>query len=233
MKFAILAAGNGSRLREEGVKEDKPLVSIGNERLLGRLTRIFVQEGAEEIEIIAQPAMTDVVAYVHQLQRIVPVPLRLIEQQTASSMHSFFALSPFLQDAPFCLTTVDTIFKESEFHAYLTSFCPKQQDAWMAVTSYVDDEKPLWIDCDESRRIQGFHDSNAHYPFVSGGIYCMTPSVLPLLADCVERGVSRMRNFQRELLKQGLDVFAYPFSEILDIDHKEDIAKAELFLKAN
>jgi hypothetical protein len=40
-----------------------------------------------------------------------------------------------------------------------------------------------------------------------------------------------MRNFQRQLVYDGLKLQAYPFSKILDVDHAEDIQKAEDFLK--
>ena len=40
MKYAIIAAGEGSRLAEEGVAEPKPLVRLGSECLIDRLLRI-------------------------------------------------------------------------------------------------------------------------------------------------------------------------------------------------
>ena len=43
-------------------------------------------------------------------------------------------------------------------------------------------------------------------------------------------GMSRMRNFQRQLVADGLHLGAYPFSKILDVDHASDIRKAEAFL---
>ena len=39
-----------------------------------------------------------------------------------------------------------------------------------------------------------------------------------------------MRNFQRRLVESGMKLKAYPFRKIIDIDHAEDIAKAEKFL---
>ena len=39
-----------------------------------------------------------------------------------------------------------------------------------------------------------------------------------------------MRNFQRALIADGRRLKAFAFSKVLDIDHKEDIAKAETFL---
>ena len=41
MKFAIIAAGEGSRLSQEGVTLPKPLVRIGGEAMIDRLLRIF------------------------------------------------------------------------------------------------------------------------------------------------------------------------------------------------
>ena len=43
--------------------------------------------------------------------------------------------------------------------------------------------------------------------------------------------MSRMRNYQRQLITEGLQLKAYPFSKIVDVDHAEDIQKAEEFLK--
>ena len=42
--------------------------------------------------------------------------------------------------------------------------------------------------------------------------------------------MSRMRNFQRQLVADGLKLKAYPFTKILDVDHAGDIVKAENFL---
>ena len=44
-------------------------------------------------------------------------------------------------------------------------------------------------------------------------------------------GVKRMRGFQQYLVDAGLSLKAYPFSQIIDIDHASDINKAELFLE--
>ena len=46
-------------------------------------------------------------------------------------------------------------------------------------------------------------------------------------------GTARMRNFQRQLVSDGLHLCAYPFSKIIDVDHCTDIPKAEELLKAH
>ena len=52
MKFAIIAAGEGSRLAQEGVAQPKPLVAIQGVPMIDRLIRIFNENGAEEIVVI-------------------------------------------------------------------------------------------------------------------------------------------------------------------------------------
>ena len=52
MKFAIIAAGEGSRLASEGINVPKPLIEVGGEKLIDRLIRIFMDNEAEEIVVI-------------------------------------------------------------------------------------------------------------------------------------------------------------------------------------
>lgn len=99
-------------------------------------------------------------------------------------------------------------------------------------TSYVDDEKSLFISTNKDMYINGFLDfSTDNTEFVSGGIYCFTRKSLSTFEKCIGSGVLHMRNFQRCLVEDGLRLKAYLFTKILDVDHAEDIEKAELFLK--
>ena len=237
MKFAILAAGEGSRLFREGVGVPKPLVRVGGETLIGRLLRIFHQQGAEETVVIVNQLHPETEAYVRSLMAEGQYgPIRLIVKTTPSSMHSFHALSPYLQDAPFCLTTVDTIFREEEFTEYIRAFeeatSAQSLDGMMAVTDFIDDESPLYVGTDEALRITGFHDTCQGDRYISGGIYALTPRALPTLQRLMNEGQSRMRNLQRGLIADGLHLQACPFSKILDVDHADDIAKAEQFLQS-
>ena len=149
-------------------------------------------------------------------------------------MHSFFELSSMLGDGPFVLTTVDTVFKEAEFSNYAAAFkeaMAQKTDGLMGVTSFVDDESPLWVGTRDDMTITGFYDHNdAHCQYISAGIYGLTSKSFPVLAHCVEAGDSRMRNFQRALVRDGYAMTAWPFSKVFDIDHVSDIQKAETFL---
>lgn len=50
------------------------------------------------------------------------LPLEVVVKTTPSSMHSFYEISPFLKGEKFCLTTVDTIFREKEFTCFIEAF---------------------------------------------------------------------------------------------------------------
>ena len=229
MKFAVIAAGEGSRLRSEGITEPKPLVTLAGETLIARLCRIFAECGADEIVVVTRPETES------QLRETVlpqSVPLRILSRLTPSSMHSFAEIAPLLHDAAFCLTTVDTVFREDEFAAYIKAFRETDDccDGLWAVTPFIDDEKPLYIETRDDM-ITKFGDTRGEARVVSGGIYCMKPQCLPTLHRCLREGVSRMRNFQRGLLDDGLKLRAFEFKKIVDIDHARDIEKAEEFLR--
>ena len=235
MKFAIIAAGDGSRLAQEGITEPKPLVKVRGERLINRLIRIFMGNNAMEIVVICNEQMSDVASHLKMIQdeglNGLHVPLRFVIKSTRSSMHSFYELRQFLRDEPFILTTVDTIFDEREFHDYVLSFQDKiaqGTDALMGVTDYIDDEKPLYVSVDNVMCINGYYDTpQADSRFISAGIYGLTASSLDILEACIEKGESRMRNFQRALVAANLRIEAFPLTKVFDIDHIEDIRKAD------
>lgn len=231
MKFAIISAGEGSRLSQEGVALPKPLVELNGTAMIDRLIRIFVQNGADGVVVIINNESPLTKKHLKELQQKLEVPLELVIQTTPSSMHSFHALSPYLKDDKFCLTTVDTIFREEEFAQFIEYFKQSDADGCMAVTDYIDDEKPLYISTDGELDITGFHDERVEgCQYISGGIYCLTPPALRTLQGCMDKGMARMRNFQRQLVADGLKLKAYPFKKIVDVDHAEDIVKAEAFL---
>ncbi|MCD8288084.1 MAG: NDP-sugar synthase [Porphyromonadaceae bacterium] len=230
MEYAIIAAGEGSRLAQEGVKAPKPLVSVGGEPLIDRLCRIFSENRASRIHIIINEEHLEVRHHVEALGR--RFPIRLVIKSTPSSMHSFYELASGIEGEKFCLTTVDPIFDEQEFSRYISLFSQENSlDGYMAVTGFVDDEKPLYVETDSRQFITAFSDTPTPLTrYVSGGIYAFSRKVLPYLIQGVNQGLSRMRNFQRFLIEKGLTLKAHPFSCIIDIDHAADIAKAESFL---
>lgn len=230
MNYAIIAAGEGSRLAQEGVALPKPLVKLNGVAMIQRLIDIFAKNDAESISIIVNEEMTQVQEYVKNIK--LNIPLNIVVKSTPSSMHSFFELRSFLRKGKFCLTTVDTIFREDDFTHYIQAFIADDEvDGMMAVTDFIDDEKPLYVSVDDGMKITGFLDKSSSCKYISGGIYGLSSKAIDTLEACLESGQSRMRNFQRQLITDGLFIKAYPLSKIVDVDHAGDIEKAEAFLR--
>lgn len=233
MHYAIIAAGEGSRLAQEGVEKPKPLVELSGEPMVMRLMNIFRRCNAESLSIIINDFMPEVKQFLGNIE--IDVPLNVVVKSTPSSMHSFWELSKVMKPGKFCLTTVDTIFREDDFARYIAAFeADDKHDGMWAVTPFIEDEKPLYVDVDRRMNIKAFCDKpfdGAKY--VSGGIYAMSDKAFPILDQCIEKGISRMRNFQRALIENGMKLKAYSIDKIIDVDHASDIAVAQEFIKCD
>lgn len=232
MNYAIIAAGEGSRLKEEGFSSVKPLVKVNGEYLIERLIRIFKANYAQEITIIINQKSKE-------LQRLLNskrygVKINLIVKSTPSSLHSFNEIINHSSFEECCLTTVDTIFNEKEFHRYITYFQEhKYLDALMGTTEYVDDEKPLYIEKIDNLITNFVDNKTEKSSCVSSGIYCFRKTAILLANKAIEENVSRMRNYQRMLIEEGLNVESYLMGKVIDIDHVADIDKAEELIRSN
>lgn len=230
MHYAIIAAGEGSRLANEGVAVPKPLIELQGRPMIERLIDIFATYQPESVSVIVNEHMTQVRQHLEQLAQRLPFELRLTVKTTPSSMHSFYEVSRGFTAGKFIVTTVDTVFRQPDFERYARAFDASDADAFMGVTDYIDDEKPLYVTTDSKLDITGFHDTDQGGKYISGGIYGLTHKAVALLAPCIDSGMSRMRNYQRALVDNGLRVKAFPFGKIIDVDHAEDIEKARRFL---
>ena len=230
MHYAIIAAGEGSRLAQEGVAKPKPLVELSGEPMIMRLMNIFQRCNAESISVIINDFMPEVRQYLESIS--LDVPLNVVVKSTPSSMHSFWELSKVMKPGKFCLTTVDTIFREDDFARYVAAFeADDKHDGLWAVTPFIEDEKPLYVDVDRRMNIKAFCDQafdGAKY--VSGGVYAMTDKAFPVLNECIDKGISRMRNFQRALIEAGMKLKAFSIDKIIDVDHASDIEVAQNFI---
>lgn len=230
MHYAIIAAGEGSRLAQEGVAKPKPLVELSGEPMIMRLMNIFQRCNAESISVIINDFMPEVRQYLESIS--LGVPLNVVVKSTPSSMHSFWELSKVMKPGKFCLTTVDTIFREEDFARYVAAFeADDKHDGLWAVTPFIEDEKPLYVDVDRRMNIKAFCDQafdGAKY--VSGGVYAMTDKAFPVLNACIDKGISRMRNFQRALIEAGMKLKAFSIDKIIDVDHASDIEVAQNFI---
>ena len=225
MRFGIIAAGEGSRLALEGSGQPKPLVPIAGVPMIERLARIFMNCGADRIAVIVNDRNPDTASYVRRMSAHMPIDL--VVKSTPTPMHSLMELAPYLGRERFCVTTVDTVFRENELADMMKAFESTSYDGLMGVTSLIDDEKPLYVDTDSDMLIRGFLDEQGGCRYVSAGIYALKAQALDVLARCLESGQTRMRYFQRRLLEEGMRLKAFDMGRVIDVDHVGDIEKAQ------
>jgi len=250
MNYAIIAAGDGTRFQAEGADLPKQMMPVDGHPMLGRILYQLTRHNARSISVIINDRQPETLRYLqnwsseeHLYQLGLPESFRLrfVVKSTSSSMHSLDALREILPPGKFCLTTVDTVFDDESFSRLISTWQnmdPRDADGLFAVTSFVDDEKPLYVDV--INEVSGFGDIANFYDIplpgktlpVSGGIYCLdTASAYPVLERCLSEGQSKMRNFQRALIQSGRRIRSFRFPKILDIDHISDVPKAEDFLR--
>lgn len=235
--FGIIACGDGNRIKEEGSKVAKPLVEIDGMPMIGRLISLMEASGASSVSIIVNSEMPEVWDYLQKLVPTLNCQLKMITKKTPSSMHSFYELVGLMQPQDkFVITTVDTIFRAEDFKRYVDHFisCGDEIDGVMGVTSFIDDEKPLYVATNNASKITAYKDSfEEGIKYVSAGIYGLRRNSIPILNECIESGKNRMRNFQRQLVNEGLNLVAFDMGKVLDVDHIGDIQKANAFLKGD
>jgi NDP-sugar pyrophosphorylase family protein len=230
MNLAIIGAGESSRLKAEGLKASKHLIKVSGEYLIERIIRIGYSCGLKQVCCIINSHEPELKQYLSTTD--FGIPVNLIIKDTESSMHSLFELSSYLNEEPFILATTDSVFLENEFSDFL-NYCQsnKNADGVLAVTQFIDDEKPLCVKLDNKNKIIEFSDSKNGFNWATGGIYYFTPKIFEQIQNALNLETVRLRNFLRLLINSGYKLKAFPFSKIVDVDHLSDIKTAEKFLQ--
>ncbi len=232
MHYAIVAAGEGSRMVHEGVSLPKPLVELEGKPMIGRLIDLFASYEPESLTIIINNSMNDVRQYLESIVPSLDFPVEIIQKDTSGSMESVYEVSHAFDRGKTVLSTVDSVFSRAEWDKFIRSFAENDtDDGLFPVTDFIDDEKPLYVDTDADGYITAFRDEPSAKDFyISGGIYGITPRCNDILASCRRLGVHSLRGYQRTLVAEGLRLKSYPFSKIVDVDHAGDIDTARAFL---
>ncbi|HQF41640.1 MAG TPA: NTP transferase domain-containing protein [Ignavibacteriaceae bacterium] len=228
MELAIIAAGEGLRLKREGINISKPLVKINGVPLIQRIIDTALKNNISSIVCIINNDSEDLMKFLQN--KYSSKKLKLIVKSTESSFHSLKEISQHLTP-PFLISTVDSIFKEDEFRSFLEfGINVSNADVIVASTNFIDDEKPLYINLNEDGYVIDFYDSAKDYEFVTGGLYLFKREIKKEIKEAMESDTKRLRNFLRFLIRKEFRIQAYRFSKIIDVDHISDIEAAESFL---
>jgi NDP-sugar pyrophosphorylase family protein len=218
---AIIAAGDGSRLRDAGVALPKLLVPVNGVPLIEGVIRNFLAAGVPSLVIIVNSRNAGCIEWIRS--RFPDLGIRFLVKTTRSSLESFGEVVAVRTGAPLLVSTVDAWCRPEDFAAFARAAERRPAGATvLGLTPVVADEKPLWVDVDGAGRVTAV--GGASGTLVTAGIYMFSAETLALGFPA---SLQRLRDYLAWLCRQGAPMYGEVIRAVVDVDRREDIALAE------
>ena len=216
---AVIAAGEGSRLKSFGVA--KPLVEVAGAPLIAHVLDNFEAAGISSAAVIFNASERDCEAYVRD--RYPKLVSTILIRSTRSSLESFRAILDVAPPGRLLVSTVDAFCPRKDFVKFVrrAEGAPSNASV-LAVTRYVHDEKPLWVNLARHGRVSAIGGSRGDA--VTAGIYVFPESVRKL---AIPGHLGRLREFLAWLASEDHPIEAVEIEKVVDVDRAEDVAAAE------
>lgn len=229
MKAAIIAAGLGERLRAAGHHEPKPLVRVAGRALVDYPLAAVVECGLTDVACIVNEESRGIEEH---CRRTWPqLRFEFVRRTTPSSMESLFTLAPLLAAGRFLLLTVDSMFAPSTLAAFLDATAEfGDAHGVLALTSFVDDEKPLWVRTHPDGRVVELGTAAAGSGWVTAGFYVFDAAIFREIGFARAAGSTALRQFLGHLVARGHPMFGAAVGKCVDVDRAEDLASATAFV---
>lgn len=242
MHGLILAGGTGSRLAADGVDGPKAAVAIAGRPQLIRLVGTLSDLGCRTVTCMLRDSAdaggaptAGTRALLDGLASLDTVPVRVVPCRTPSSLHTLVdGLATLPPGDVFC-TMVDTVMRKRDWRVVYdaaSDLLGNGADAVLAVTPFVDDERPLWVERDTTGIVRRLGDAPVTPPCVTGGVYAFGAAARAEAARARRSGVSRMRGFLARLVDEGARVATVEVTRIVDVDRRQDLEFANAWLGA-
>lgn len=221
VRGAIIAAGEGSRLRADGFHVPKPLVEVAGLPLIGAVLRNFTAAGVTALTIILNERERECVDWVRA--RFPALEIDFIVKTTASSLESFREVTARGPAGPLLVSTVDAWCAAEDFARFAAAAARRPDEATvLAVTPLVSDEKPLWVTVGPGARVVAFGEADSG--LVTAGVYRVSDRARRLVPPA---RLGRLREYLAWLLEGGEPLYAEVIETVVDVDRGLDVASAE------
>jgi NDP-sugar pyrophosphorylase family protein len=237
MRGGIIAAGHGDRLGRAGFGVPKPLVGVAGRPLIERTLDAFRAAGVSQVACIVNEESGAVVA-AHCRERVRDIALTFVHRTTPSSMESLFTLAPLLCEPastdPFLVMSVDAIIAPQAVRDFATAAIARSDaDGVLALTTFVDDEKPVRVQCAADGRITALGSvvQIKGSATVTAGFYVFRPSIFAEVAAARAARFMALRELLAHLVAHGYRLYGERVPKCIDVDRPEDLAAAEAFVR--
>jgi NDP-sugar pyrophosphorylase family protein len=221
VRGAIIAAGEGSRLRADGFRVPKPLVEVAGVPLIGAVLRNFAAAGITAITVIVNERERECVEWVRT--RFSKLEVDFIVKTTASSLESFREVTARGPAGPMLVSTVDAWCAADDFARFAAAAARRPDDATvLAVTPLVSDEKPLWVTLGADGRVEALGKVDSG--LVTAGVYRVSDRARRRAAIA---NLGRLREYLGWLLESGEPLYGDIIETVVDVDRALDVASAE------
>ena len=217
----IIAAGEGSRLRQSGFAMPKPMVPIAGVPLIETTIRNLRAAKVGPLAIIVNEQERECVDWVRR--RFPDLAIEFIVKTTQSSLESFGEVIRRHPGGRMLVTTVDAWCVQSAFVRFVEAAARRPRGATvLAVTPLIADEKPLRVVMAADGRIEAI--GGAVGDLVTAGMYLVPESVRTLTPPA---GLGRLRDFLQWLARSGAPLYGEVIEQVVDVDRADDVALAE------
>ncbi len=232
MKCLILAAGKGSRLRQQA--ESKPLLPLLGIPLIVRTIRTACEAGADDFVVVTGHAGKRVDAELERLSNNLHCPIKTVqntEWETTENGHSILAAETLLQDENFLLLMADHLFEPQIIRKLITEPVPDNGLSLAVDQQFnnplVDLEDVTKVRCAEGW-IQVIGKNLEVYDGYDTGIFLCTPALFDAIRTASKKGDTRLSAAVLELAQErrakAVDVSGCFW---IDVDDKAALERAE------
>jgi NDP-sugar pyrophosphorylase family protein len=218
---AVIAAGEGSRLKDFGVP--KPMVEVDGSPLIAHVLDNFEAAGIASAAVIFNERERDCEAFVRE--RYPRLVSQILIKSTRSSLESFREILKIAPAGRLLVSTVDAFCPARDFQRFVRRAEERPDTATvLAVTRYVHDENPLWVNLARGHEGRVSAIGGSRGDVVTAGIYVFPEKIRKL---AIPRNLGRLREFLAWLASEDHPIEAVEIEKVVDVDRPEDVAAAE------